>query len=162
MKTTNSKTVYIIRHSLVLKFPLGAIALLDAVYLPLDLPLDTEFCTNTFGMPRVGNRAFADYADAHVTNLARITNKKDPIPTLSYPFTGFHHSSGEKHIVTAGTAFGDWYACKGQGNTNQNCSTGAVPNIFGGNESEGVAIHRWPTSELLNTRSHGGPLEPSL
>ncbi|KAF8329762.1 lipase [Cantharellus anzutake] len=131
MKATGSKTVYIMGHSLG-----GAIALLDAVYLPLHLPPDTVFYTNTFGMPRVGNQAFADYVDAHVTNLARITNKKDPIPTLPYRSMGYHHSSGEKHIVTTGTAFGDWYACKGQDNTNQNCSTGAVPNIFAGKESD--------------------------
>jgi hypothetical protein len=46
---------------------------------------------------------------------------------------GFAHPSNEKHIVTTGTAAGDWYACDGQDNTNVDCSTGAVPNILVGN-----------------------------
>ena len=69
----------------------GALALLDAVFLPLHLPTGTKFTTITYGMPRVGNQAFADYVDAHVTNLSHINNKKDPVPILA---TAFHRDYG--------------------------------------------------------------------
>jgi len=124
---TGSKHVYIVGHSLG-----GAIALLDAVYLPLHLTGFT-FATSVFGLPRVGNPAFADYVDAHVTNFAHITNKSDPVPVLPGRLLGYAHPSNEKHIVTTGTADGDWYACDGQDNTSVDCSAGAVPNIFGSN-----------------------------
>ena len=40
-------------------------ALLDAVYLPLHLPTTTTFATTTYGMPRVGNIAFANYGEIY-------------------------------------------------------------------------------------------------
>ncbi|KAF8329761.1 lipase [Cantharellus anzutake] len=140
IRATGSKTIHLVGHSLG-----GAIALLDAIYLPLHLPPDTVFHTNTFGMPRVGNQAFADYVDAHVTSLARITNKKDLAPIIPGRFLGFHHASGEKHIVTTGTASGDWYACEGQDNTSDDCATGAVPNILEGDISD----HKGPYGAIL-------------
>ncbi|KAF9518115.1 hypothetical protein BS47DRAFT_375650 [Hydnum rufescens UP504] len=127
---TGSKHVYIVGHSLG-----GAIALLDAVYLPLHLPGFT-FSTSVFGLPRVGNPAFADYVDAHVTNFAHITNKLDPIPILPPRSLGYAHPSNEKHIVTTGTADGDWYACDGHDNTSVDCSTGAVPDILASHEAD--------------------------
>lgn len=87
----------------------GALALLDAVFLPLHLPTGTKFTTITYGMPRVGNQAFADYVDAHVTNLSHINNKKDPVPILPGEFLGFHHPSGEIHIQSDGS----WDSCPG-------------------------------------------------
>ncbi|GJE90908.1 lipase family protein [Phanerochaete sordida] len=105
----------------------AAIALLDAVYLPPHLPQAT-FKTVVYGLPRVGNQAFADYVDAHVGSLAHITNNRDPVPTLPGRFLGFHHASGEVHIDASGA----WMACSGQDNTSSECSTGAVPNIFVG------------------------------
>lgn len=90
--------------------------------------------------------------DAHVTSFAHVTkyvytsknrplisphveifSKKDPVPIVPGRFLGFAHPSNEKHIVNSGTANGDWYACDGSDNTSQNCSTGAVKNIFDGN-----------------------------
>lgn len=53
---TGANHVVITGHSLG-----AAIALLDAVYLPLHLPADTTFETTVFGLPRVGNPAFATY-----------------------------------------------------------------------------------------------------
>ena len=96
----------------------AALALLDAVYLPLHLPSDTQFKTFAYGLPRVGNQAFADYVDSHITNLdggtglTRITNKKDPIPTTPGMFLGFHHPSGEIHIEDNNA----WDACPGKSN----------------------------------------------
>ena len=53
---TGSNHVVITGHSLG-----GAIALLDSIYLPLHLPVDTTFETTVFGLPRVGDPAFATY-----------------------------------------------------------------------------------------------------
>jgi len=113
--------VTIVGHSLG-----AAIALLDSVYLPLHLP-GVTFTTVGYGMPRVGNQAFADYVDAHVS-LTHINNKKDPVPILPGRFLGYHHPSGEVHIEDSGA----WAACPGQDNTSTQCTVGEVGNIFDG------------------------------
>lgn len=56
---------------------------------------------------------------------------KDPVPILPGRSLGFAHPAGEKHIISVG----DWVACSGEDNTDVDCSTGAVPNIFDGTES---------------------------
>ena len=59
----------------------AALSLLDSVYLPLHLP-GVTFKTFGYGMPRVGNKAFADYVDSHL-NLAHVNNKSvihQPLP----------------------------------------------------------------------------------
>lgn len=92
----------------------AALALLDAVYLPLHLPASTKFKTVTYGLPRVGNVAFANYVDEHITfaggGLTRITNKEDPIPTLPPQILNFRQPSGEVHIEDSNA----WDACSGQ------------------------------------------------
>lgn len=55
---TGSTKVVLTGHSLG-----AAIALLDAVYLPLHLPSGITFTTSVFGLPRVGNPAFASYGN---------------------------------------------------------------------------------------------------
>ncbi|KAG6860466.1 hypothetical protein C0995_010757, partial [Termitomyces sp. Mi166 len=60
--------VTIVGHSLG-----AAIALLDGVYLSLHLD-GVTFITIGYGLPRVGNQAFANYVDAHVS-LTHINNK---------------------------------------------------------------------------------------
>lgn len=57
---------------------------------------------------QVGNQAFADYVDAHVS-LTHINNKEDPIPILPGMFLGYVHPSGEVHIEDSG----EWAACPG-------------------------------------------------
>ncbi|KAF8320777.1 lipase [Clavulina sp. PMI_390] len=131
MTATGSTKVVITGHSLG-----SAISLLDALYLPLHLPSTTTFSTSIFGLPRVGNLAFADWTDARVTNLAYITNKHDPFPNLPPKLLGFARPSGEKHIVTTGLTDGDWYACTGQDNTSVDCSAGAVPIVLLGDYSD--------------------------
>ncbi|KAI5123194.1 hypothetical protein M0805_003961 [Coniferiporia weirii] len=109
----------------------AALALLDAVYLPLHLPSGTSFKTVVYGMPRVGNQAFADYVDAQITSLAggtgltHINNEEDPIPIVPGRSLGFVHPSGEVHIQDSGS----WDACPGQDNTSDLCIVGDVPNI---------------------------------
>jgi predicted lipase len=98
-------TVTLVGHSLG-----AALALLDSVFLPLHLPSSTAFKTITYGMPRVGNQAFANYVDASVHDLTHVNNKEDPIPILPGMFLGFHHPSGEVHIQDSEA----WDACPGE------------------------------------------------
>ncbi|TFK69118.1 lipase class 3 family protein [Pluteus cervinus] len=108
----------------------AALALLDAVYLPLHIS-GVSFSFVGYGMPRVGNQAFADYVDAHLS-VTHINNKQDLVPILPGRFLGYHHSSGEVHIQESGT----WVSCPGQDNTSDQCTVGAVPNIFEGSTSD--------------------------
>ncbi|EPQ56167.1 lipase [Gloeophyllum trabeum ATCC 11539] len=103
----------------------AAIALLDFVYLPLHLPAGTAVRMVGYGMPRVGNQAFADYVDAH-GGVTHVNNKKDPVPILPGRFLGFRHPSGEVHVQASGA----WDACPGQDDTSALCTVGDVPNIF--------------------------------
>jgi predicted lipase len=57
----------------------AAIALLDAVYLPLHLPPNTTFATSVFALPRVGNRAFARYGDVPPHCLIRFPDACLPL-----------------------------------------------------------------------------------
>ena len=93
----------------------AAIALIDAIFLPLNIPgITTRFVG--YGLPRVGNQDFANYVDQHITTLdsgsgvVHINNKEDPVPILPGMFLGFHHPSGEIHIQDSGA----WDACPGQ------------------------------------------------
>ncbi|KAI6113355.1 Alpha/Beta hydrolase protein [Pisolithus thermaeus] len=126
MSTYGTTTVTLVGHSLG-----AAISLLDSVYLPLHLPSGTSFQTFTYGLPRVGNQAFANYVDANL-HLTHINNKEDPIPTCPGMFLGFVHPAGEVHIEDSG----EWAACPGQDNPSTQCIVGDVPTILQGDESD--------------------------
>ncbi|KAJ7813147.1 alpha/beta-hydrolase [Mycena olivaceomarginata] len=117
--------VTIVGHSLG-----GAIALIDSVYLPLHIT-GVTFQTIVYGLPRVGNRAFADRASIGST-VTHINNKEDIVPILPGMFLGFHHPTGEVHIQDSGA----WDACPGEDNSSDLCTTGDVPNIFEGDEGD--------------------------
>ncbi|KAG9313251.1 Alpha/Beta hydrolase protein [Chiua virens] len=68
--------------------------------------LGTTFRSVLFGLPRVGNQAFADYVDANLY-ITHVNNLKDPIPTLPGMPMCYVHPSGEVHI----TETGEWAAC---------------------------------------------------
>ncbi|KAK0188491.1 lipase [Armillaria mellea] len=121
MSRFSTASVTVVGHSLG-----GAIALLDGVYLDLQLPT-ASVSVISYGMPRVGNQAFADYVDAHVS-VSHVNNKKDPVPILPGRFLGFHHPSGEKHITDSN----GWVACPGQDNESDQCTVGEVSNILVG------------------------------
>ncbi|KAJ7173679.1 Alpha/Beta hydrolase protein [Mycena filopes] len=132
----NASRVAVIGHSLG-----AALALLDAVYLSVNLPASINFTTIGYGLPRVGavwlpkvgNKNFADYVDAHTSlSLTRITNKKDPIPGVPEQVLGYEHPSGEIHIQETG----QWNSCPGQDNANALCSVGEVEDLFEGNLSD--------------------------
>ncbi len=121
----------------------AALALLDSVYLPLHLPTGTLVNAITYGMPRVGNAAFADYVDAaHNGKLSHINNKEDPIPTVPEMFLGYKHPSGEVHIQDSGS----WVACPGQDNPSNLCSVGDVPTVLQSN----ILDHPGPYDDGIN------------
>ncbi|KAF8508907.1 Alpha/Beta hydrolase protein [Gautieria morchelliformis] len=110
----------------------AAISLIDAIYLPLHLPSTTIFKFVGYGLPRVGNQAFASYLDAHFPDLTHINNKEDVVPIVPGEFLGFVHPQGEIHINDSGV----WDACAGEDNDSNLCSTGDVPTVFEGNISD--------------------------
>ncbi|KAG1863549.1 Alpha/Beta hydrolase protein [Suillus subalutaceus] len=126
MSTYSTTSVTMVGHSLG-----AAITLLDSVYLPLWLPAGTTFTTIGYGLPRVGNQAFANYVDANL-HLTHINNEEDPIPICPGMFLGFVHPAGEVHIEDSG----EWAACPGQDNPSTQCIVGDVPEIWDGDESD--------------------------
>lgn len=122
----STNTVTMVGHSLG-----AAISLLDLVYLPLHLPSGLTYKMYGYGMPRVGNQAFADYIDANHP-MTHVNNKEDYIPILPGMFLGFVHPSGEVHIEDSGS----WDACPGQDNPSTLCIVGDVPEIWDGDESD--------------------------
>ncbi|KAG2143797.1 Alpha/Beta hydrolase protein [Suillus bovinus] len=135
MSTYGTTSVTMVGHSLG-----AAITLLDSVYLPLWLPAGTTFKTICYGLPRVGNQAFADYVDANL-HLTHINNEEDPIPICPGMFMGFVHPAGEVHIEDSG----EWAACPGQDNPSTQCIVGDVPEIWDGDESD----HDGPYNGIL-------------
>ncbi|KIJ04754.1 hypothetical protein PAXINDRAFT_21952 [Paxillus involutus ATCC 200175] len=126
MSKYNTTSVTMVGHSLG-----AAITLLDSVYLPFWLPAGTTFKTIVYGLPRVGNKAFANYVDANL-HLTHINNKEDPVPIIPGRFLGFVHPSGEVHIQDSG----EWKACPGQDNTSKQCIVGDVPEILKSDSSD--------------------------
>jgi len=130
VQTTMSR--YGTSHVTVTGHSLGAaIALLDAVYLPLHIS-DATFTFIGYGLPRVGNQAFANYVDAQPTSVTHINNEEDPIPICPGMFLGFVHPSGEVHIEDSG----EWAACPGQDNPSTQCIVGDVPEVWDGDLSD--------------------------
>lgn len=123
----DTKQITIVGHSLG-----AAIGLIDAIFLPLNLPKGLSFKFVGFGLPRVGNPAFAEYLDANFPDLTHINNKEDVVPILPGIFLGFQHPHGEIHIDDNGV----WNACAGDDNDSDLCSTGDVPTIFEGDISD--------------------------
>ncbi|KAJ7230654.1 Alpha/Beta hydrolase protein [Mycena pura] len=79
-----AKKVTMVGHSLG-----AALALLDSVYLPLHIS-GVTFQTIVYGLPRVGNQAFADHASIGNT-VTHINNQEDVVPILPgapRPFEG--------------------------------------------------------------------------
>ncbi|KAJ7639216.1 lipase class 3 family protein [Roridomyces roridus] len=122
-KWPSVNTVTLVGHSLG-----GALALLDSVYLPLHLP-NLHYKGIMFGLPRVGNQAWADYA-SRGNIITHINNKLDIVPIVPGRGLGYHHPTGEVHIQDDSAS--EWLACPGEDNTSDDCTTGAVPNILDG------------------------------
>ena len=99
-----------------------------------------------YGMPRVGNAAFADYVDASsALTLTHVNNRKDPVPIVPGRFLGFVHPAGEVHIQDSGS----WDACPGQDNESTLCIVGDVPNVL---ESD-ISDHLGPYDDGISMGS---------
>lgn len=136
MSTYGTSAITTVGHSLG-----AALSQIEAAYLSLQL---AEASVNVigYGMPRVGNQAWANFLDATLS-VRHVNNKQDVVPILPGRGLGFHHPSGEVHIDDSD----EWLSCPGQDNTSDQCSTGDVGNIFEGNTDDhagpynGVIIH---------------------
>jgi len=109
VKTALSKhgasSITVVGHSLG-----GALALLDGVYFRLQFSKTVSVRVITYGMPRVGSQAFADFVDSKLSGLVtRVTNREDFVPIVPDFLSGFFHPSGEIHIQDSGA----WDACPG-------------------------------------------------
>ncbi|KAH8989455.1 lipase class 3 family protein [Lactarius akahatsu] len=123
-----TSSVTVVGHSLG-----AALSLLDGLYLRFHLNATVNVQVIGYGMPRVGNEAFADWVDAHLGGqVTHINNRRDPVPILPPRLLGFHHASGEVHITDSGT----WESCPGQDNPSVECTVGDVPSIFNSKESD--------------------------
>ncbi|KAK0202313.1 alpha/beta-hydrolase, partial [Desarmillaria ectypa] len=115
LSTTGATNVILTGHSL------GAtLATLDALMFN-DALTNVSIRTTTFGSPRIGNQAFADFVDASFSkgSYARITNKADPVPRVPPTAFGFVHAQGEVHLGEGGAT-----ACEGQENESVGCADG--------------------------------------
>jgi predicted lipase len=89
----------------------AALALLDGVFLSKQLDSSVRVMVVGYGMPRVGNQAFADFVDGELSgNVTHVNNQEDPVPTVPGRFLGYRHASGEIHIQDSGA----WDSCPGK------------------------------------------------
>ncbi|KAH9180410.1 hypothetical protein EDB89DRAFT_1823969, partial [Lactarius sanguifluus] len=95
-------SAHIMSSVTVVGHPLGAVlTLLDGVYLHLYLNATMEVIG--YGMPQVGNQAFANWVDSHLGGqVTHINNRKDPIPIVPDEALGYRHASGKVHITELG------------------------------------------------------------
>ena len=102
---SSASSVTVVGHSLG-----AALALLDGLYLSINLPNAVRVVG--YGMPRVGNQAFANWVDSSRLSgqVTHINNKKDPVPILPGRFLGYHHALGEVHIADSNA----WENCPGE------------------------------------------------
>ncbi|KAK1221310.1 hypothetical protein PQX77_015882 [Marasmius sp. AFHP31] len=126
LSANSANSVTVVGHSLG-----AAIALLDTLYLRLQLPASTTVKMVSYASPRVGNDEFATYVDSKIP-MTRINNKKDLVPILPGRFLGYAHPNGEIHIKDDNS----WASCPGHDNTDGQCTTGAVPNILVGKSGD--------------------------
>jgi len=79
----------------------GAIATLAAVDFALNKTVTNEVLLWTYGSPRVGNDAFADFIDSKYVNATRVTYKRDPIPHLPPKVVNYQHHNTEYWFQSA-------------------------------------------------------------
>ncbi|KAI0762112.1 alpha/beta-hydrolase [Trametes elegans] len=132
LSSTGFKRVLTTGHSLG-----AAVASLDAAMLRMALPDDIEVDSVVFGLPRVGNQAWADLYDSLLPNFIHVTNQNDPVPNVPPHEFDFEHPQGEIHITSVDDKTGNatMLGCPGQ--ENQNCAAGkslldlSIPNHLG-------------------------------
>jgi len=107
----------------------AALSAIEGAFLLLNLP-GVDINVIGYGMPRVGNQAFADFMNAKIP-VTRVNNQEDLVPTVPGGFLGYTHVDGEVHITDSGV----FQSCPGPENTSPLCTDGVVTNIFKGNVS---------------------------
>jgi hypothetical protein len=81
----------------------AALALLESVFLRLQLPTAISVKFVGYGLPRIENQAWATFVDVWLPgNVTHINNKLDPVPVLLSTSFGYHRPSGEIHIKEVG------------------------------------------------------------
>ncbi|KAI0269945.1 alpha/beta-hydrolase [Gloeopeniophorella convolvens] len=132
MAQHSATKVILVGHSLG-----GALAEIECMFMKLNLPAGTSIKGVTYGTPRVGNAAWANFFDSQVPDFTRVNNKHDLVPIVPGRFLGFVHPSGEVHVNEDGTAV----QCPGQDDSKDSqCSDSTVPTILSGK----VADHLGP------------------
>jgi hypothetical protein len=89
----------------------------------------------TYGSPRVGNAAFANYVTAQSGGTYRITHLDDPVPVLPSLDLGYHHTSPEYWLsdgtsTTVNYAVSDIKICTGISSTSCNAGQSGVSSDF--------------------------------
>ncbi|KZT56754.1 alpha/beta-hydrolase [Calocera cornea HHB12733] len=113
ISTYGASQVYVVGHSLG-----AAVGLLNALYLATHISV--PITTRVFGLPRVGNQAFANYVESVLPGLWHVTDDNDIVPRLPSTDFGYEHPSGEVFITQVGGSTYD--LCPGQ--ENYNCAIG--------------------------------------
>ncbi|KAI0743889.1 alpha/beta-hydrolase [Daedaleopsis nitida] len=111
LASTGAKKVMVTGHSLG-----AAVASIDAMMLRMKLDPSVALTATVFGMPRVGNKAWADLVDSTLgSSFTHVTNQDDPVP---------RHPNNEVHItaVDASGNIATAFHCPGQ--ENENCAAG--------------------------------------
>ncbi|KAF7317787.1 Lipase-3 domain-containing protein [Mycena kentingensis (nom. inval.)] len=126
----------------------AAIATMTGLWLKQNVDASIPVSVTGFGLPRGGNKEWADLLDSEV-GVTFFTNQNDPVPTVPPLFLGFQHPSGEIHSVD--DTQNSFLACPGQ--DNENCATGN--SLL----DASVANHRGPYFDDL---SFGGSQCPDL
>ncbi|KAL1746148.1 alpha/beta-hydrolase [Schizophyllum fasciatum] len=140
LDSKDTKTITTVGHSLG-----GALAELDSVFLKLNIP-DATVNVVTFGKPRVGNEAWAEFVDSTVDSFKRVDNKHDLIPILPGRGLGSAHPEGEIHIVDEST----WVKCPGNDDADdEDCTIKTVPNVFDGDIGDHLGPYNGVTLSTL-------------
>ncbi|RDX50054.1 alpha/beta-hydrolase [Lentinus brumalis] len=120
LESTGAKKVLVTGHSLG-----AAIASIDGMMLRMKLDPSIAVTTTVFGLPRVGNKAWADLVDSTLgTSFTHVTNQHDPVPQVPPQFVDFQHPSNEIHITGVDSGGNTATAQRCPGQENQNCSPG--------------------------------------
>ncbi|KAJ7187637.1 alpha/beta-hydrolase [Mycena pura] len=114
LNSTGVTKVVVTGHSLG-----AALATMTGAMLKLSLDPSIDVVVTTFGLPRGGNKAWADFLDSNV-GVTFVTNQNDPVPIVPPLILGFTHSSGEIHIVDSSQQ--NLVSCPGH--DNEHCVTG--------------------------------------
>ncbi|KAF8209142.1 alpha/beta-hydrolase [Mycena galopus ATCC 62051] len=114
LSATGVKKVVVTGHSLG-----AALATMTGAMIKGAVDPSVDVVVTTFGLPRGGNEAWANFLDSNV-GVTYMTNQNDPVPTVPPLLFGYTHSSGEVHI--ADSSLTNIVSCPGH--DNEHCSTG--------------------------------------